>query len=66
MILTTASDVDEFVENCPPSEINACACVVGLYASVDDAGEMMSSLLLHRLFFVCFQSITSGPGRAVS
>jgi len=38
--LKTASDVDEFVENCSPKEISASACVLGLFATSDAAGKM--------------------------
>lgn len=39
MLLRATEDVDDFVANCPPTEINADACVLGLYDTADTAGR---------------------------
>jgi len=45
------ADVDDFIASCPPTEINADACVLGLFRTSDKAGKMFSWQQF--FFFVC-------------
>jgi len=46
VLLKTSSDVAKFIDKCPPQEINASTCVLGLYQTSDKAGQ--------NCFYMCF------------
>ena len=38
VLLKSVSDVEEFINYCPPQEISANSCVLGLYGTSDKNG----------------------------
>ena len=52
LLLKTTSDVEEFVSGCPPREIEASSCVLGLFGTSHESGKV-------NIFFIsdCFVSV---------